>query len=85
MRISCGYFEAGYLSHADKDLRDKALSLAGFKDLDDWREFYSEVSEQLTVSDEVLSRAVDELQESKMALAPFYCDRKILNEIARDL
>ena len=82
---ACGYFEAGYLSHADKDLRDKALSLAGFKDLDDWREFYSEVSEQLTVSDDVLSRAVDELQESKMALAPFHCDREILNEIARDL
>ena len=82
---ACGFFEAGYLSHADKELCNKALSLAGFKDLDDWREFYSEVSDQLTVDDDLLCRAVDELPESKMALAPYKCDKKILSEIARDL
>lgn len=82
---ACGFFEAGYLSHADKELRDKALSLAGFKDLDDWREFYDTVSDHLTVSDDLLSQAVDEIQESKMSLAPYKCDKKILSEIAKDL
>lgn len=79
---ACGYFEAGYLSHADKELRNRALSLAGFKDLDDWRTFYDEVSDHLSVSDDLLTQAVDGLQESKMSVAPFACDRKILNEIA---
>jgi alcohol dehydrogenase len=82
---ACGFFEAGYLSHADKELRNRALSLADFKDLDDWREFYAEVSDHLTVSEDILRKAVDELQESKMALAPFPCDKKILDEIARNL
>lgn len=82
---ACGFFEAGYLSHADKDLRNRALTLAGFKDLDDWREFYAGVSDHLTVSDELLARAVDGLHESKMSIAPYACDKKILNEIARDL
>jgi len=82
---ACGYFEAGYLSHADQALRDEALSLAGFRDLDDWRAFYDVVSDHLKVSDELLAKAVEELPEAKMAPAPFTCDRKVLNEIARDL
>ena len=82
---ACGYFEAGYLSHADKEARDEALHLAGFRDLDDWRSFYDVVSDHLKVEESLLETAVEELPEAKLALVPFKCDKKVLREIAMDL
>ena len=84
--IAVGYFTAGYLSLCPKESRDFLLKASGFKDLDDFCNFYQTVcgSSIPQVDDLLLKEDVASVSsnKAKMATAPFALDESIVKQVA---
>lgn len=79
-----GYFEAGYLAAAPEEESLYLLHTAGFENLAALQDFYEAMCGNTRIPAEELEHAVDMLCEnpSKLAKAPFHCDRDVLRRIA---
>lgn len=73
-----GYFLGGYLSEAPEEYSIPVLKLAGFKNADEYKEFYKKVCNPEKVSEEMLDKAVEAVisNESKLKNCPFKVDKE---------
>ncbi len=81
---AAGYFTAGYLAETEEATRSYILKTAGFTDLKDYQDLYTEACGVPEVSDDLLHRAVEEVSanQAKLSAVPFACSRETLERIA---
>ncbi len=79
-----GYFLAGYLKEAEREDRNFVLTSTGFKDIDDFEEFFASVWNRENMEKDILRMGINALMEnaSKLQNCPYKVDRKVLERIA---
>lgn len=81
--IAVGWFEAGYLEQVSEEDRTAVLQLAGFRDLEEWQEYYHILCGEHWIPEEELQHTLDMVagNPAKLAKAPFACDEAVLRRI----
>ena len=81
-----GLFQSGYLRHADEEERKHVLGAIGFDNPKEVGEFITKIC-PVTVSRELLTKAVDSLLKnpSKLANCPYKADETVLMDIINDV
>ncbi len=81
--IAVGWFEAGYLEQVQEEDRQAVLQLAGFRDLEEWREYFRILCGEHLIPEEELQHTLDMVagNPAKLATAPFACDEAVLRKI----
>jgi alcohol dehydrogenase len=80
---ACGYFMKGYLDEASKEDRNHILSLAGFKDTDDFLAYYRATCGMETIATDILESSIQDVLKTpaKLAAVPYTMNESVLRRI----
>ncbi len=80
-----GMFQAGYLEEADPQTRNALLTMAGFRDLDDFDEFFNTFLGRPQVPDWLADEIAEKLAANKprLAMCPYPMDKDVLLRIVK--
>lgn len=81
--VAVGYFESGYLARIPENERNEMLSLAGFRNLSDFQDFFETVCGKILIPEDELQHALDAVASnpSKLSKAPFACGKEELAKV----